>query len=452
MFRLIFSKGAFRLTAFSFLFLIVIALGDFWLVNTDSVTAKTVIDMQARNDIELAVVGSSVVRDHFNQQLISKETGRKSFSVTIPGSGFQSFLAATEEMYKTNQPDWVVLVVEPYNFNTAREDPQPYYKLFPWLTGVGTRFRYYLETAKRDGYWLDRAIITRDFSARSLKELIKTIGMRLSPEHTFGRLITDIEEENAEYMGLGFLRHSSDADMADTIRQEMLGEKDLGYAYSLLPESEQMLLQMRDLAESHGSRFSVVISDNHTSHALAEPEYLRYMQNLMDFCNESGMECYNFFFAKEEFLPNLDSYFFDLYHMTGEGADIESHAFARLINALSAGEDVSGWFYEKDWQYRETVTWIVNTWIHPAGEDMYKAGCNTGSLVHPLYRFVRLDAEKNESLLRDWDKERKISVSLSDGENLRVYAKLQEYPEQEPVWFDYPDDYGYAEEHKELYW
>ena len=67
MFRLIFSKSAFRFAAFLLVFLIFTAMGDFWLVNTDSVTAKTVIEMQARDDIELAVVGSSVVRDHFNQ-------------------------------------------------------------------------------------------------------------------------------------------------------------------------------------------------------------------------------------------------------------------------------------------------------------------------------------------------------------------------------------------------
>ena len=451
MIRSIFNKSTFRFVVFLILLFALITLGNFWLVNTDSVTAKTVLEMQARNDIELAVVGSSVVRDHFNQQLISEETGKKSFSVTVPGSGFQTFLAVTEEMYKTSSPEWVVLVVEPYNFNTAREDPQPYYKLFPWLTGLATRYDYYLQTAKQDGYWLDRAVIMRDFPARTLKELRKTIGMRLSPDSTFRSLVDEIKEDDAEYMGLGFLRHESDADMTDTIRQEMLAEKDLGYAYSLLPDSKQMLLQMRDLVLSHGSRFSVVISDNHTSHALAEPEYLRYMQNLMVFCAENEMECYNFFYAKEEFLPNLDSYFFDLYHMTGEGADIVSRAFARLINALSAGEDVSSWFFEKDWQYRETITWIVNTWIHPKGDITYKAGCNTGSLVHPQYRFSLLDEAKKEVTLRDWDKDPEIQVELNPGENLRVYAKLTEYPDQEPVWFDYPDDYGYAKEHQHLY-
>ena len=451
MIRRIFSRGAVRLAFFLALLLLVICFGNFWLVNTDSVTAKTVMEMQERTDIELAVVGSSVVRDHFNQQLISKETGKKSFSVTIPGSGFQTFLAVTEEMYKTSTPDWVVLVVEPYNFNTAREDPQPYYKLFPWLTGIGTRIRYYLSTSKQDGYWLDRAVITRDFSAKTLKDLWKTIGMRLAPETTFGSLVTDIEEENAEYMGLGFLRHRSDEDLSKTIRQEMLAEKDRGYSFPLLPESKQMLEEMRSLVESHGSHFTIVISDNHTSHALAEPEYLRYMQHLMDYCQESGIECYNFFFAKQDFLPNLDSYFFDLYHMTGEGADIMSHAFARLINALSSGEDVSSWFYEKDWQYRETINWIVNTWIHPKDDGFFKAGCNTGSLVHPLYRFVMLDAEKHESLLRDWDRNAKIQVSLPEGNSIRVYAKLEEYPDEEPAWFDYPDDYGYAEEHQHLY-
>ena len=445
------GKRLVRLLLFLAVLILVLAAADFWLVDTDSVTAMTIREMQNLSDIQLAVVGSSVVRDHFNQQIISKRTGLSSFSVTIPGAGFQTFIAATEEMYKTSSPEWVVLVVEPYNFNTAREDPQPYYKLFPWLTGFRTRLRYYKQTAEQDGYWLDRALIFRDFPARSWNAIVKTFGMRLNPEQAFGLSADALSEEHAQYMGRGFLRHDGETGMDTIIRQEMLAERDLGYQYPLLPESKSMLMEMRELAESHGSRFLVLISDNHTSHALAEPEYLRYMQHTMDFCAQCGIECYNLFYAKEDFLPNLDSYFYDLYHMNGEGADIVSEAFAQLIQALSSGEDVSGWFYQKDWQYRETINWIVNTWVHPEGEGRFTAGCNTGSLVHPLYRFVLLDHSGQETLLQDWSTKKKVEVALQDGKTLRVYAKLAEYPEQTPAYFDYPDDYDYALTHQHLY-
>ena len=152
-----------RLLGFAAVFLLVLIAADFFLVDTDSVAALTIREMQQADDIQLAIVGSSVVRDHFNEDMITRETGLSSFSVTAPGAGFQTFAAITEELYKKNTPELLCLVLEPYNFNTAREDPEPSYKLMPWLTGLGTRVRYYAANAKIDGYWVDRALIFRDF-------------------------------------------------------------------------------------------------------------------------------------------------------------------------------------------------------------------------------------------------------------------------------------------------
>ncbi len=436
-----------RLFGFTAVFLFALILADFFLVETESVVATTVREMQHSNDIELAIVGSSVVRDHFNERMIRDQTGLRSFSVTGPGTGFQSFNALTEELYKTNHPALVALVLEPYNFNTAREDPEAQYKLMPWLTGLKTRLTYYLANARTDGYWLNRALIFREFPAETLSSVLKTIRMRLDTKNTFDSIqetLTDVR-----YEGYGFLRHLTQPDLSDTIRREMIAETDNGYDYPLLPESKEMLLSYRDLVESHGSRLIVFISDNHTAHALAEPDYLRYMQHLMEFCKEQQIECYNLFYAKEEYLPNLDSFFYDLYHMTGEGADIQTAFFCRLLNAIRSGKDVADWFYEKEWQYRESIRWITNCWVHPVS-DGFIAGCNTGSMVTPQYRFL-LRSSAGNAVLSDWSDNRKVALTLPDGAVLRVETKLSEYPEMEPVYFEYPTDYAYAEAHNELY-
>ena len=436
-----------RLLAFMAVFLAFLVLADFFLVETDSVVAATVREMQHSDDIELAVVGSSVVRDHFNERMIREKTGLRSFSVTGPGASFQSLAAFTEELYKTNRPSLIALILEPYNFNTAREDPQAQYKLMPWLTGVKTRLSYYLANARTDGSWLDRALMFREFPAETLASVQKTIGMRFDPKNTFDSVQKDLTD--VRYEGFGFLRHLTEPDLSDTIRREMIAEADDGYDYPLLSESKRMLLSYRDLVESHGSRLIVFISDNHTAHALAEPEYLRYMQHIMEFCRDQHIECYNLFYAKEEYLPNLDSFFYDLYHMTGEGADIQTAFFCRLLNAIRSGEDVSGWFYEKDWQYRESVTWITNCWVHPVGGG-FAAGCNTGSMVTPQYRFLLQSAE-GSIVLSDWSGTDKVKLSLPEDAVLRVEARLSEHPEQAPVYFEYPTDYDYAASHSELY-
>ena len=265
------------------------------------------------------------------------------------------------------------------------------------------------------------------------------------------QLADSFREAGVSYEGRGFVRNLQPPDLSDTLRREMIAEKDTGTSYRLLPRCGQMLLDYRTLAESCGARFVVLISDCHSVHALAEPEFLRLVEATTAFCRENGIEVYNFLYAKEDFLPDLDSTYYDLYHMTGEGADIQSAAFARLIRALAAGEDVSSWFYEKDWQYRESIRHIINCWIHPKGNSTYRAGCNTGSMVEPVYRFVLRGPDGKETPLRGWDGRPTIQADIPEGMTLRVYARLTEYPDQAPVWFDYPEDYGYAQEHQELY-
>lgn len=125
-----------------------------------------------------------------------------------------------------------------------------------------------------------------------------------------------------------------------------------------------MLLEYRDLVEQNGSKLMVFIYPNMTAHNLAIPGFLDYNASLMEFCAENGIECVNFSLAKPELYPRkTDSYYFDLYHMVGSGADIFSTCFSKFFNAYLAGEDTSGWFYKDNAEYLASISYITNCWI-----------------------------------------------------------------------------------------
>ena len=138
-------KHFIRLAVFLLGFALLVILADCTLIQTDTFVALTLSEMKSRSDIELAVVGSSIVRDHFNAELISEKTGKQAFSAAVPGLSLQGELALTRELYKTNDPAYTVLVLEPYNFDTVKEDPNAQYKLMPFLSDTGNRFDYYLD-------------------------------------------------------------------------------------------------------------------------------------------------------------------------------------------------------------------------------------------------------------------------------------------------------------------
>lgn len=78
-------KHFIRLAVFLLGFALLVILADCTLIQTDTFVALTLSEMKSRSDIELAVIGSSIVRDHFNAELISEKTGKQAFSAAVPG-------------------------------------------------------------------------------------------------------------------------------------------------------------------------------------------------------------------------------------------------------------------------------------------------------------------------------------------------------------------------------
>ena len=156
-----------RFAAFFLVLALAVALANTCLIQTDTFVALMMDELKNSRDIELAVVGSSIVRDHFNAALISEQTGRKAFSAAVPGLSLQGELALTRELYRQNSPEYTVLVVEPYNFNTAKEDPNAFFKLSPFLSGIQNRLTYFMDACREDGDYLNRLFLFREFGAQS---------------------------------------------------------------------------------------------------------------------------------------------------------------------------------------------------------------------------------------------------------------------------------------------
>ena len=449
-------RGGLRLLAFLLGFALLLAFANRHFIKTDTVERMTIYEMQQRSDIELAFVGSSIVRDHFNVQRISEQTGLTAFNATVPMASMPASIAVTKELLRTNSPEWIVLVTEPYNFQTVQEATEAYYKLMPYLSDPANRLEYYLSTAGEDGLYLDRLLLFRNFGANSLSEIAKTISLRHWPEQAYERLLPTLDP-TVSYQGGGFLRHETDARATDQVRTDIQYSY-TGYQYALYDGSRAQLREFMALCEESGAKLMVAIFPSLTAHALAEPGFIEYNESLMAFCRENGIPCFNFAYAKGELMPCLDEYFYDLYHMVGEGADILSDAFSRVFNAYTAGEDVSGLFYENRWQYVDAIDFITNAWVNvyrrgdrwsrdlrydkdtirqlAKTQDVFLADCSRGTYVVPEYRFVLRHADGSETLLRDYSEDGVYTCEPGalDGQTLRVYARAQGTGQQH--WYD----------------
>lgn len=430
-----------RLALFLLLAALLIPIGNTFLVQLDTFATVTMQEIRSRDDIELALVGSSIVQHHFNAPLISEATGLTAFDVTITNAYLPDDLALTRQLYETNNPEWVVLVLESYSFNWIRTDPQSQLKLMPHLTSPLNRARYYRDIIETDGDRLGRLLLFNTFGFSSLEDVRKAARLRMDPDGVLAQLIAESDGQYAYEDG--FVRRESDERTLDRLVKTVIREES-DYEYKVYDYTKEKLLEYKALVESHGSRLLVVLAPGMTAHVLAEPSYLAYLDDAQDFFEEIDVPCVNLTLARPELLPNLDEYYFDLYHMVGEGADLLSAAFARVFNALRAGEDVSGLFYRDSGEYLAAIDFITNVWMtqEDAGDGRVtlRADCNRSSQVTPEYRFTLRGADGSETLLRNYDAEPAFvcDASLLAGGAPRVYARVQ--GETDAVFFDPGDE------------
>lgn len=436
------AKRLARLFAFGLALLLVIALSNVFLVRTDAMSVMTLREMYARDDIELAFIGSSVVREHVNPAIIEEKTGLTSFNAAFLSASLPADIAVATELFAHHDPQWTVLVIEPYTLNTAKEYTETQFMIMNHLKSPRVKLEYYLRLCAQDGLYIDRALMFRTFYPQSLGDLGKTVGMWLTPETTFARIQAQTADQ-MQYMGAGFARVVSEASARDMVRQRMMRLPDPGYTYELLAPSREMLLEFKALCEAEGTNLMIVCVRNHTSHVLSEPEYLPYARSLRAFCAENGIACYDLTLAKPSLMPNLDAYYADLYHMRGEGADLFSAALGDMLARAMAGEDLSGEFYEDDAQMLAACDFITNTWITRDEDEgnRYRADCNTGTLVVPEYRFELIGADGASTLLRDYSADAEIVCDIPEGSDLRVLARPQGGAQDADVYYDYPTDY-----------
>jgi len=448
-----------RLALFLLGFVLLLAFANFHLIQTDTIARLTIHEMQQRDDIELAFVGSSIVRDHFNAQMITEKTGLEAFCATIPTASTPTSIALTKELLRTNSPEWIVMVTEPYNFQTVKESTEAFYKLAPFLSDPANLLEYYLRTAREDYTYLERLMMFRGFGVKSISDALKTISLRYFPEQAYESL-KDTMDPTVSYQGSGFLRHETD-ERADAAFRTVIREYS-DYYYYLFDRSKEHILEMKQLCAENGANFMIVIYPNHVAHSLAEPNFAPYNDALMLFCEENDIPFYNFSLAKPELMPDMREYFYDLYHMVGEGADILSNAFCDVFNAHRRGENVNRLFYSDYNEYLNAIDFITNTWVtlyDPAqpwnkawyqdealirqigqAYDVFMADCNRGPNVQPEYRFTLFAPDGQEYPLQDYSSQPFFVCEphVFDGMTLRVYARVAGEENAAEYWYDLP--------------
>ena len=428
--------GVLRMLAFFALLLVLIRFANTFLIQTDASSFMTLHEIKTAESIELALVGSSVVRNQFNPALISEQTGLDTYCAAIPCLAMPGSLALTSMLYDHHAPEWTVLFVEHDTFFTELTEAED--RLMPQLTNPLRRAAYLIDLCMEDGRWIDRYFQFKNLHVTSAAQLRKTVSLRLDPERYLSEH-PGLVNGNDRYAGRGFVQMCLEEDIDGWLREENLGPTSCISPTEPSEADKRRILQYRDMCEKKGSRLLVVCTPNLTARTLAEPSYTQLRESLASFMAENGIAFVDFSLAKPELLPDLTDYYLDYFHVNAEGADILSASFARFFNLYAAGEDVSALFYGSYEEYLNTIDYISNVYTETredGEEEVVRAGSNHGPRVDAEYRFTLVNEDGTETVVQDYSENREYRTRRDRhrGKKLRVYARSRGHRQKEEVY------------------
>ena len=355
-----------RAACFMLIMLALVSFGNRFLIQQDTIAYLTMEEIHERTDIEIAVVGSSIAQLHFDPDIIERHTGKETMCATITNLGLPGMLALTREIFETNSPETVVLAVEGYTFQHVSEDIQTQFKLMPHLTSLDNKREYFHNLIRHDSNKLARLLMMNSFGLASLTDVYKAFALRIDAKGYFDTLLDEFGDPMTYTSG--YVPALAEADIASVVREE-LGYVPEEHAYWLTGFSQEMLSAIAGVCAENGAQLIVLAYPALSVHAVAEPFYLEYLDLAGAYCAETGVPFYNFTYARESLMPCLDEYFFDLHHFNKAGADVFSDAFGLFLAALDSGENVSGWFYPRRYEYIDSLGGKRDMWLALLTED-----------------------------------------------------------------------------------
>ena len=396
-------------------------------------------ELSQRDDVDLAIVGSSVVHSDFNPHIISEITGLETYTISIGHMDMPGSLAATKHMYRSNKPKYVCLVVEPDTFNLSQEHRQTQQILLSCINDPRITIPYYLDLCSQDGLYFDRLFVYRSFMSNPLQNLRNAVSIHLDPEGYFDQAEIG---KSGRYKGRGYYRDPQEGAGLDVLRfMPLRPTQDIALQPGISPYFTQKLTQYKTLCEKNGSQLIVVMAPNMLANALAKEGYVEKQLELADLCAQMDIPYFNFYFAKEEFLPRLDQYYRDILHLDYRGTDIFSEKFAEFLRDYLAGEETDHLFYHTAEEFLSSIHCITNAWIDEktgSEQDVYTAGCLHGASVTPEYSFHLVASDGTLTLLQPYSASNTYACASGElaGKRLRVYAKPVGSDEPSQIFFD----------------
>lgn len=396
-------------------------------------------DLHRSGEFDTALIGNSLCMYDADPEIIEAHTGKSAFNLSVSEGRLEDFYVLAKEAISRHACKTVVLLWDPYDLyaidsTTANESPYTSRGINFFVSSPLDKLEHFFLTAVPYKGYMDRLFPWRYLPITSLSDVKDNLLTLLGSEKGYRHLrAVFAEDPDMHYIKDGFFHRKNIAVTRDVYAPSIADHSNI----ALLPNKQRILTNLRDYCLKHDCRLLIAATPWHSIKGLGDAQYRESIRQMEVFCDEHDIPFFDFLRAKPEYLPNLDAYMYDWYHLTPEGSKLFSHAFGSFLKSWQSGESVASMFYSEE-EYRASVHHVVNVWLDaqttPNGV-VFLAGSNHGTDVLPEYRFVRLNSDGSQTVLSDWSPQNHLTTEAARA-TIRVYAKAMEEDIQQAVYYD----------------
>ena len=389
------------LIAFLLITCLLLHLINIFCVKTDTSRYLMLDELRNSNDIDILFVGSSPIYYGIDPAIIQSETGMKAFDAAVGNAGLEGVLALTELAFESNHPKYVICALEPDMLLSLQESEEAEVRIMPMLSPK-TAVHYLSELLYSDNRFLARLFYFRFMPVDSPDDLFKSIRIRFNPApyiEEMNQLLTD-----TPYRGSGY--------------HEMLLQPPDGGLFSTrlrIPSSDVLdefpqltkdrILRLQALCKKNSAQFLLSILPLPAPSILSSLKTMQVCDILEEFCANHSISFINASRAKPDWLPDLDQYFVDIYHLNAEGASIFSRSMSSLIQQMELGASPASFQFSSWNDYLDHSKRIFS--VYAVMENSHDfcavtAGCICGTDIMPYYKFDQVLEDGTMETLQDW--------------------------------------------------
>ncbi|MBR1707652.1 MAG: hypothetical protein IJ719_02335 [Clostridia bacterium] len=425
------------------LFVLLLVYCTLSLLNTfflkrDTPSYLPIHELKQRDDIDAVVIGSSVIRNGINPKIMTDKTGLTFFNLGIPGMRVPSVETFVRFAEKNSHPKYFLLALERDLVGVESiQDYNLHKRIWPHFDSLWDRFIYYLNISWRNGLWIENALVFKSDPVKTWEDMKKVL--TIDQNSTYYAEEVHAKNPQLQYEGDGFLRALVYEDGNKKLAYEYYAWN--GASYPGIPDKQvRWLVELRDTCRKLNAELIVIIPPTHSIITFSQLPNMEFTEEAQRICQEYDIPFWDFTRMKRSLWPDLDSYFYDVGHLSGDGADCFSDAFGSFFSDYLNGQDVSDRFYDSWESCLEEVSLVnayMDFWYDDDGMVHAYADYIGGPSVEPSFCFT-LIRDEHEDILQEFTRYKQeliLDPTLVQGETICVYVRDDTHPERPPVQF-----------------